>query len=324
MVSISQDNADENGLRARIPGSLVQRKRRPVPPLAERRYFRRLLIDLYRNDRRYRNIIECEIRPRWQQVVRSCDVQAIAEAAEAHYREQYPPLLLGPDAEQSTWTPPAQLLFTYFEQAADQSPPIHAYVEAVYRRGVALLGLLHQGQPARWPAGFVHASVSCDPYPVHPDYFLHPYQYLDDPPVDPDDYETNFGEIRTKLDLIISPERAIASLYSNSPELQHPGSVIYPAFDCSAFDSWEEFEHECVRLLREWLTQVRGCHQARYPHRNEASIEQQRQDLPALFRHLMHGKRIPDKNQRDRVRDLAQMLGVDFDPRKRAAPKLVR
>lgn len=237
MTSIEDEFTWEDGLvspeeQARFDHlSLIaaQRKRRPTPQHKERNHFRRKLIELCRNDRRYQNIIACEIRPAWKRLMRVCDVQAIADAAEAAHFEIHPPLRLGPD--NYDWGEieplPAPLHLVYLEPASDQHPDLRRYIDTVYSRGVAPLGLLSAGKPVPWAAGFIHASAASDPHPLNPVYFDHPYEYLCDPPFDPDDLPSTEAEIRAKLQIIVSPERAIVTLYWNEDELPFGSNYMH-------------------------------------------------------------------------------------------------
>ncbi len=84
---------------------------------------------------------------------------------------------------------------------------------------------------------------------------------------------------------------------------------------CSAFNDWESLEEVAIERVREVLAFARQRFEADYPLRNTKSLADRANDLPALYRNLLHGKTIPDKNQLKRLHDLARLIGVDFPRR---------
>lgn len=321
--------------------------RQLVPLVVERRHARRELIQHYRNDKAYKTIVACDIRPAWQRLLRVCDVQALADAADA---AQERIVYCGSEADLKAlaeWHPPAPLYFVYLEEARDQHPAIRQYVEMVYARGVARLGLLSNGQPARWAAAFVHASVSSPPYAI-PEagaaYWTHPYDYPDDPETDPDDKlianNSNQDKVaHARIDLSLDQFGAIAVM-SEAPFLEATHQIlpardllgghtlipvgqqshvgIFPArkgygLDDETITALEQF---VLEELRRWVAEVRSTRADRM--RNQRSLTEWRKALVPLYRHLFHAAPVPDRADRERLRRLAALIGIDFP---RAAQK---
>ncbi len=346
-------DGDGRGMRV-IPLGRARHQagRRLTSPDEERYGLRRKLIALYRDDKRYQHIIQQDIRPRWDRLTRVCDVQALADAAEAanpqtisrHFESiRLPGHRLPQHLRQrdEPW-PSHPIYFRHLEAARGQNPYLDEYINAVYERGVRPLALLSAGRPAPWAAGFLHASATGD-------------EYRNDPALDPEDHLTDEHDVSAALEFWITPDIATTNFVvepgwdavaraicwervGEDPENADP-PLPQPRVDLNRLPGWVSesphrmrsggagkgyivdddtlrwLEEGAIEQVRQFFAAVRAWRQEHFAHRNVARtiVERQQQDLSLLYRHLFHSTPIPpDEATRRRLRELAHIIDVDF------------
>lgn len=276
-------------------GSVPAARRRPVPVAEEWRHLRRRLLDCYRADPRYRNIIAYDLRPRWQ--------AARAETTRL-LRQQFPDLT----PEQVYFEDLEELLIEDWRGGHRCATPLVAYFSAVYFRAVATMGLFCAGAPAHWAGPLIHADVTGgEPPYVDRDIekFVHHSTHVTD-------------TIRLRLE--VTPRRAkVATDWSRYDGCEISFGEESSSLDAdpgTAFDHWAALGAQAHRQLDDQLAALRAFYEAWFEQRNVASLARRERDLPLLCRHLFHGTPVPDRADRERLRRLARRIGIDFPPRR--------
>ncbi len=291
-------------------------RRRLVPLELNQHYLRERLFALYRHDPRYLNIIAQDLRPAWLPVYRQIQSRQ-EEAAEVLSKATGMPLEVERDWVRRGTNLELEHLdreLEWLEARPEEWQELDAYRTSLYERGVAALGLFHGGRPAGWAASYVHSDVASDlNLPV-----------LSEP--NPLTMHETFGlNLRMDLHPLSGSVRARTADGEAGTDLaDQPLPDIFDRRTIAAdagrvFDRWEELKAEVLKFVDTWLADVRANYEEVFPAwRNEASLRQQDDDLPCLYRALFHRDPIPDKLDRERLRKLAQVIGVDFP---RPAPK---
>lgn len=284
-------------------------RRRLVPAELNRHYLRKRLFALYRHDPRYLNIIAQDLRPAWRAVWQR--IQNDQEEAATALSNATGIAL----SDERVWVDNnTDLELERLEWRREEWPELDAYLTLAHEQGVAACGLFQKGQPAPWAASYVHADVAGTPnLPIGSE--MNPLTM----------HETLGLDLRVRLHPLSGSVGA--STLGKNPESTFNNQALPVPFDWRfiaadagrIFDRSEELKAEVLRLVDNWLSQVRAAHEENFPAwRNEASLQQQEDDLPRLYRALFHQEPIMDKLDRDRLRKLAQVIGVDFP---RPAPK---
>ncbi len=249
------------------------KKRIPLPPDLEQELLQGELIRLYRADlRRYRLIIEQDLRPLWKEI-----------------RPQYASRsfwYLCDQADEQAWQEEE------FGTAPDAA--LTRYIRAVQRKTGESLGLNYQGVPAQWAMAFVHANVSKRSGPISARFIPH---------------FTATIEICASADGGVVRE-SIATRQGGE-ELAVLNEIKAANFSSfNEWEALQEAARSAVvrqiAQLREQFKQHHG------PYRNLRAIARQQDDLQLLFACLWgHTKPHVNSNARERLRLLVSKLGID-------------
>lgn len=281
-------------------------RRRLVCPEDEVDYLREELVWLYRDDRRYEHLIAHELGPIWER--EGCQDRVHAYARQ---REEQDVSGAGLSPEQldrlwAVWRPRVRWEDVEALASAESNLRLHDYLGGV-REAVARMGLYWQGEPALWALGYVHADAADMPEPGS----LQPFSEL--PPRREPEVEL---DLRIKLDVTgayiwgrVDGEHVPLSCKGDERLIHEPPAV---------FDNRAALEDIAGTVLRDLIALGWARYERHFPQRNQASLLQRKDDLQLLYRHLFYGDPIPDKLDRDRLRKLAQQIGVNFP---RGAPE---
>lgn len=246
----------------------------------ERDDYQRILIQLLRNERRYQNVVQQDLRSLWKKV---------------------------------GWASPTPGLPTW-RDVYDQFRPrcdnhISTYVNGL-RQSVIRLGFItsrgREGHlaAAGWVVGFVHADVT-----AHPDHG----------PLD-DGGSTVYGEEYLTLTTRVSP--AIAQLEWQTlgrvgeEILREEGRQTLQAERFLGLNEWDDLKRKLHDITDAWVDEAAQHFRRTYPHRDSGVEKKRLNDIEQLFRHLYHHEPIPDRAERERLRRLAKLIGLDFPAQK--------
>lgn len=258
-------------------GSVSGRHRRITFPEVEQAELRGTLISRYRDDTRYRNITERDLRPLWKAVEAPLAALVRNPTDIARIEDIYDDQV---GAEEDGGGP--------------HDRDLAAYVEALRRFVGGTMRLAHGGDPAFWAMPLVHGDVIGQPHwPVSASFY---------------------GAEEATIALKVTPAYGRVEVRGADGETLAATELDAAGFD---FDWWPELEAVARDLLGQQFARLRRDFdqrypEERYPRRNPATQQKwHREDVPALFGLLFHRRRSVSPSRETIVR-LAERIGVDL------------
>lgn len=285
--------------------SVTGRARRITFPAVEQAELRSALIACFRADARYRNVIECDLRPLWKAaeavVVGAARDRVVKDQAafdglsrafgDKDPQERNRPALVDFDRVEDVYD---DQVWANEDRGEPRDTNLAAYVEALRRFVGETMRLVAAGEPAHWALPLVHGDVCGRPHwPVSAVFF---------------------GAEEVTIAVKVTPSYARVEVRDADG-----GTIVATELDAAGFDfdQWDELEAAAHEHLRQQLPRLRRDFDRRYPvpaypRRNRATQRAwQAETVPALFRYLFHNQR-PDEVSRDTLRRLADVIGVDL------------
>jgi len=252
----------------RIPERRLQR--RISLPTVHQRELQEGVFERLRQKKRYQHIITVDVAPKLPHV----DPMS----------RYYMPLPW-------TWWPEREEEFAPYRQAIESA--CHA------------LGLVHNGMPAAWAMGFLHADVT-----KHPKWGAFGPGFI-----------VMLQNVTASLEIDIALDGARLRLFTgrvldvNSGQTEETVADqrdIPPVGWCD-FDRWEEAEEAAVEMLQSWFRQARHTFDEQ-PHRNSKSLNLEAEDLDVLVEWLITTRSSLSCNNatRQRVARIAKQLPLDL------------
>ncbi len=250
--------------------------RRLYVPEIERENWRWMLFQHFRDSRRYQNIIAQDLRPLWR-AVGYTDLPDVVKRFRKHALRARRP------------TAPAGL---------------SDYVDALRQFVRETLQLTDDGEAARWACDYVHLDVEPKGDPSGCG-FREP---------DPTERRTAragapFSAVLTELTITVNPAHARIEPAQSPVE-----AVTVAAGDFMRFDDWDELRREAHAVLDAQIDYIAATFHEWYPDMNPTTREKRAETCKLLARHYFSNFWPPAGAERERLRELARLIGADFAP----------